>query len=643
MRLKNIILISVIVLICSSFYIRRIFTDPGLYLILPETKAQWIMGNTPYTIDTFLISNVYDAYFRIRFTKVTPSVTHKLYVKAAQKAAFFLDGKQVTDIMSPENWKHYFSVDLTSYITTSAAEHELIVYVTNDDSRPLLILYSDSLGVRTGNGWEYSHDGKTWVSALSVDTARANPLSDKVMSSWNAFLSRIHIYLPLFIICFILLWYFADMPFLRWLFYPKRFRWIVITLYAILAVNNILKIPASIGFDVAAHYEYIMYIASNWRAPLASEGFSMYHPPLYYFISAVVYKFLMSFLPKEALIQMIRIIPAASAAVSMELIYRAMKYIFPERHAIQNIGTIFGCFIPVKIYSSYSLGNEQLVSMLSTVVILMCFYLFYVKDKVQTLKPSNRIYYALIGAFAGLAMITKFSAILLVAPAALVIIYFERIRGKRYGEAYLNAAVFFVVTFIISGWFYIRNWLIFNNPFINNMDKPIRNYWQAPGFRTIWDFITFGKSVNHPIYALFNSFWDSIYASLWTDSALMGGILTLPPWNYNFLLAGTIFGIIPSILIIVGCLRVLSTPIVDGRLFSLIMIVTYYAVFLHLFLTVPMYSVAKAVYTSSIIVCYAVMFSCGAELLIRNRLTSIVFYSFLACWFVNVYASYFVL
>jgi hypothetical protein len=132
---------------------------------------------------------------------------------------------------------------------------------------------------------------------------------------------------------------------------------------------------------------------------------------------------------------------------------------------------------------------------------------------------------------------------------------------------------------------------------------------------------------------------------MWTDSELSGvGGIRIPPWNYDFLLAGTILGIIPAVLIITGCVRALSRPVIDGRLFSLALVVIYYAVFLHLFMASPMHSVAKAAYTSSVIVCYVVLFGYGAEAVIRrSRAAAPVLYSFMVCWFVNIYCSYFIL
>jgi hypothetical protein len=175
------------------------------------------------------------------------------------------------------------------------------------------------------------------------------------------------------------------------------------------------------------------------------------------------------------------------------------------------------------------------------------------------------------------------------------------------------------------------------------MNKSLLNYWQDPGFRTIWDFISFGRSINHPIYASFNSFWDSIYASFWADSELSGvGRTTVPPWNYNFLLAGTIFGIVPTALIVIGCVRVFLKPRADEKLFSLALIVIYNVVFLRLFMSIAMRG-AKALYLSCIIICYVTMFAYGADMVTRNRLVAHLFYSFMACWFINVYAAYFVL
>jgi len=46
--------------------------------------------------------------------------------------------------------------------------------------------------------------------------------------------------------------------------------------------------PTQSPFDVGAHLEYIQIVAEEQRVPTINEGWSTYHPPLYYLISAAI-------------------------------------------------------------------------------------------------------------------------------------------------------------------------------------------------------------------------------------------------------------------------------------------------------------------------------------------------------------------
>src|SRR5206468_142944 len=59
-------------------------------------------------------------------------------------------------------------------------------------------------------------------------------------------------------------------------------------LWIVLFANNLGMLTSVMGFDSNFHLEYIDYIKTHWKLPLAKDGWQMYQPPLYYMISALL-------------------------------------------------------------------------------------------------------------------------------------------------------------------------------------------------------------------------------------------------------------------------------------------------------------------------------------------------------------------
>src|SRR2546430_17726116 len=57
---------------------------------------------------------------------------------------------------------------------------------------------------------------------------------------------------------------------------------------SILFWHNAQILPAVVGFDAMQHLNYIKYLQEHHSLPLPAQGMVMFHPPLYYIISAVV-------------------------------------------------------------------------------------------------------------------------------------------------------------------------------------------------------------------------------------------------------------------------------------------------------------------------------------------------------------------
>jgi len=253
----------------------------------------------------------------------------------------------------------------------------------------------------------------------------------------------------------------------------------------------------------------------------------------------------------------------------------------------------------------------------------------------------------LLGIVSGLACLTKVTAVLLIPAIVFVLIYVMSRKGEPVRNILGSLMIFLGAVVIVSGWYYLRNWVALGKPFIGGWDVSRGDvWWQEPGYRTIQNFVTFGRSLSYPVFSSIYGFWDSIYSTFWLDG-LNSSIIAYefrPPWNYNFMLSGALLSLLPAMGIILGFIISIRKPGLaqPGQIFSAYCIAVYLVALLYLYVTVPIYSTAKATYTVGLIPCYAVMCATGFDFLTRNRYMRAAVYAILFCWAVSAYSSYFV-
>lgn len=649
------IIFSLLVIFVNGYIAYQYIMDnPDIPLLISEEGADWVRYRQPVELLSRPGQQITIFSKDFRVDTLPPKVM--LSIRAMKNFTVWIDNKMIFQSRSVvPNWKQIVNIDLTEVI--KPGNHRLLISVENFNGHPALLAYSQDLLLATNEDWFATKDLKNWSSALRANTWQypIDP-NDRMIISYKfpradrALLAHLPLYISIFLIVFVFTFFssrkhiinFCRIDFFQYI-NANHVYWFILSVWLAMAVNNLIKLPVYIGMDYPEQLRYIQYIVENGRIPLADEGWQMFQPPLYYLLSAILYKTLLLFLSINYVEILLRIIPLICGALQIELCRQALKYAFPDQNDLQIIGIIICGLLPMNTYISQVIGNEPLVGCLSSMVIIMI--IRYLQAFPQ--RPNQA--FATIGLILGLAILTKLTVLPLFGPVLFAVGYMSikehDYEKKAYFYAVKNIFIVLGCALLVSGWYFIRNW-IYLDTFIVNKSCNIE-WWQEPGYRTIEQFYSFGKSVFYPIYANVIGFWDSLYSTFWLDGSLSGiaSYQFRPPWNYNFLLAGAFLAIVPSFAILLGLIASFRNPLTQERrimFFSALCVLIYIAALLYRFLTIPMYSVAKSTYMISILPCFAIMCVAGFRILTKNLFIKSICYGLIACWAVAAYSAYFV-
>ena len=165
---------------------------------------------------------------------------------------------------------------------------------------------------------------------------------------------------------------------------------LIIIAYLVVGVLYAVKTPPWQVPDEPAHYNYIKYLAENYRFPVLQMGdyphhyleeikgkqfppemsieplrYEFHQPPLYYVLAAVVYKlFAGRLLP-------LRLLSVLLGCCLLWVAYHIAKEIFPENEALALGTTAFVAFVPMHIAITAAVNNDTLAELILAVILWM--------------------------------------------------------------------------------------------------------------------------------------------------------------------------------------------------------------------------------------------------------------------------------
>jgi 4-amino-4-deoxy-L-arabinose transferase-like glycosyltransferase len=366
---------------------------------------------------------------------------------------------------------------------------------------------------------------------------------------------------------------------------------------------------------------------------LASEGWQMYQPPLYYYISAIIYKL---FGGKAALAVSLKAVQVFTTLVGLgniALAWWLLCLLFPGQIRVRTLGFSVTALLPMGFYMNPMVSNEIFSgAVIGLAIVLAVRYGF---------ENELRWKYAfLIGAVCGLGLLSKYTGLFILSSFLLLLILRHVNRQGNLKPSLVLAAV----ALVLCGWFYGRNIVVFKDPFIGNWDKASgAHYEQAPGYRNLSFYTRLGSWFTQlPERTRWLSFWDGNYASMWTDPE--STFLSQDDRTTNILASLSLWlAVLPSVAILLGLGKAVAHLIRRkwDHPFFLLVLTTFFtlAASISFSLEVPFFSTVKAFFFLSLLSSIAVFAALGLETMTRQlgRLRWLLYANLAALYGIIIY------
>ena len=237
----------------------------------------------------------------------------------------------------------------------------------------------------------------------------------------------------------------------------------LIAIYAAVALAYAHFTPAWQAPDEPAHFNYVRYLADRGQLPVLQPGdypgpqvvpippnqrvadlspyrYESHQPPLFYALAALVYK-------AGGGVFALRALSVLFGAVLLIVTFACARLALPNRRWLW-LGTVaFVAFIPMHLFDDGTIENDSLANLVVALLLLLC---LLIANGWQ-----HRWRWMVLGLLLGAALLTKVTIYLpAVALVALSL-------WHRAGMRATAAATTFATAAALSGWWFIRNGLIY--------------------------------------------------------------------------------------------------------------------------------------------------------------------------------------
>lgn len=596
--------VASVVLLSLVLGLHALYVSPDVPYISQGGDASWIAAPVPVATNLVAVdlSHVPATVFVRRFGVGATGGEAWLEGRALRELSLQINGEPLVVGPPTSNWKRSFRVDVGHRLRVG--RNELRAEVRNPRG-PALLQLSLVVGgdeIRTDEAWQVSVGGANPVAAVRADDTRTLPESHTLRETGQILRERAGSVALLFGLC-LAAWLAATRGQVR-APHPKlpQLALGLVTLFwiTVFAMKSV-RLPVVMGFDAPAHVLYIDLIRERHSLPLANEGWSTYHPPLHYLLTAGLAS-LFGVARDSAAGQIVYRLPVFAAGLAnVWLTFGLARRLWPRDPLRTALAVAVAGLLPMNVYMSAYVSNEPLHAAWVSLGLLLAGRLL--------LGPgTSRAGLVGLAGVLGLALLTKFTSLLvapLVAGFVAAKVWLVDAAPVRRSAGVLAGLLGGATA--VSGWFYLRNWLVFGDAFVWNLDVPgAPTWWLQPGFHSAAWYGSFGEALRHPYFAGFHSFWDGVYSTFWGDG-LVSGMVRIATrhsaWNWDYMTLGYWLALPASVLFAAGWLRMLRESFEEedaGRRLLLVLLTSlvYLLGFslLSISLRLPFYAQAKASY-----------------------------------------------
>ncbi len=219
------------------------------------------------------------------------------------------------------------------------------------------------------------------------------------------------------------------------------------------------------------HLAYIAYLINNGQLPDfdVSKVDQFWHPPLHYALSAMLLKVSWFIFPSQnGNYEIAQLWPFLYITFAIFLIWRILKYVFPEDNMAVNVALAFAAFQPSFLIRSATLNADAMATFISVAMLFFLFRHIYDAHK-------SDIVWMLVLFIIG--MWTKKSVLLAALTIGFVLLY-ELIFEKK--KDFYKALLLMIVASPVSLGWYIRLYMLWKIPF--NFVWSLKDYNLVPGY-----------------------------------------------------------------------------------------------------------------------------------------------------------------
>jgi hypothetical protein len=598
------LIFAALLIVCTAATIRAVFFDPSIPFVTRSGDGEWIAPPIPFTTNLIAVDPSAPPVFTFvkRFDADGAGQSAVLRGRAVSELRLSLNGQSLPTASGRRSWKQPFEIDVSGALREG--RNELRAAVGHGYGPPLLQLRL-ALGnrnIETDASWQVVPPRGNPVAAVLASDTAPHPQAHFVPEPGQILRERATIVLLLFVGGAL-----GAFVYMRSATPRVAERLPAITLgtmtgfWLLLFVSKLSRMPLLLGFDAMGHLHNIDHLVEHGAISPPGDGFSSYHPPVFYlFASAFVG--LTGVTQESGAGQLVyRLVPFACGLANVWLTYVFARRLWPGEPLRPSLAVATAGLLPMNLYMSAYVSNEAMHGMWISLACVLTAVILQRPD------PTTRQQLGL-GTVLGLGLLTKFTSLML-APifagfVALRALVTDRADAPRVAQ---RVAIILGTAAVISSWFYLRNWIVYDNPFVWNLNVPgAPTWWMLPGFHTADYYLDFGDALRHPYFAGFSSFWDGFYSTLWGDG-LVAGMIELATrhrfWNYDFMTLTYWLAFPASLLMLAGFAKTVrdsfTRPEPEARwVRSLITTLLSILVFSLFFITLrlPFYAQVKAPY-----------------------------------------------